>query len=55
VAKDSHILMLFEARNFYFQLRIIQDNRATNGLLLLKVLSSDECLESDDVTQVRIT
>ena len=49
---DSVILMLFEARSFYFRPDIIQDVRNTNWPLLAKVLRSDECLRSMKVTYV---
>jgi hypothetical protein len=52
--KDSYILMLYEARGFYFQPHIIQDNKTTNWPLLMKVLSPDECLENLEVTHVLI-
>jgi len=52
--KDSYILMLFEARGFYFKPRIIQDNKAANWPLLLQSLTPAECLESVGVTHVLV-
>jgi hypothetical protein len=52
--KDSVILMLFEARSFYFRPQAIQDVKNSNWPLLLKVLASDECLQQLKVTHVLI-
>ena len=51
---DSVVLMLFEARSFYFRPRAIQDVKRTNWPLLSKVLTPDECLQRVDVTHVLI-
>jgi hypothetical protein len=49
---DSVILMLFEARSFYFHPQVIQDVRNANWPLLANVLTSDECLRRTNVTHV---
>jgi 4-amino-4-deoxy-L-arabinose transferase-like glycosyltransferase len=51
---DSVVLMLFEARSFYFRPQAIQDVKRHNWPLLLNVLASDECLQRVNVTHVLI-
>jgi len=49
---DSVILMLFEARSFYFRPLVIQDITNSNWPLLSNALTSDECLQDLNVTHV---
>ena len=51
---DSVILMLFEARSFYFRPRVIQDVRNITWPVLSSVLTSAECLERLNVTHVLV-
>jgi hypothetical protein len=51
---DSVVLMLFEARSFYFHPRVIQDVMNSNWPLLSNALTSDECLRSVNVTHVLV-
>jgi hypothetical protein len=50
--EDSRILMLFDARGYYFRPAVIQDNMAINWPLLASVLPPDDCLESMGITHV---
>jgi hypothetical protein len=51
---DSVILMLFEARSFYFRPRVIQDVMNSNWPLLSNALTPDECLRRVNVTHVLV-
>jgi hypothetical protein len=51
---DSAILMLFEARSFYFRPRVIQDIANSNWPLLSNALTFDECLRRVNVTHVLV-
>jgi hypothetical protein len=52
---DSAILMLFEARGFYFRPRVIQDNIInSNWALLSNALTFDECLRRVNATHVLV-
>ena len=48
----SRILMLFEARGWYFRPTVLQDNNLTNWPLLTPLLDRDPCLASTKVTHV---
>ncbi len=50
--KESRTLMLYEARGYYFNRTVIQDNRLTNWPLLAPKLHADECLESFGISHV---
>ncbi len=52
VPEESRILMLFEARGYYFKPTVLQDNRVTNWPLLASTSVPDACLESTEVTHV---
>jgi hypothetical protein len=51
---DSVILMLFEARSFYFRPRVIQDIINSNWPLLANSLTINECLRRVNVTHVLV-
>ncbi len=52
LAADSRILMLFEARGYYFERSVLQDNKMTNWRLISSAIDDDDCLESVGVTHV---
>jgi hypothetical protein len=52
LAPDSRILMFFEARGFYFEPRVIQDNGSKNWGLLSTTQAPANCLESMGITHV---
>jgi hypothetical protein len=52
LAADSRILMLFDARGYYFEPEVLQDNLSTNWPLVASVLDEHDCLESLGVTHV---
>ncbi|UCC82046.1 MAG: hypothetical protein JSW46_13705 [Gemmatimonadota bacterium] len=52
LAADSRILMLFDARGYYFERTVLQDNKGTNWPLISSVIDEDECLESVGVSHV---
>ena len=51
---DGVVLMLFDARGFYFRPETIQDIKKSNWPLLLNVMASDECLQRLNATHVLI-
>jgi hypothetical protein len=51
---DSVILMLFEARSFYFRPQTIQDIRNSSWPVLSEGLAADKCLQRLSVTHVLI-
>ena len=52
LAEDSRILMLFEARGYYLNPSVIQDNQVTNWPLLAPKLAPDTCLEAAGISHV---
>jgi hypothetical protein len=52
VAKDGHILMLFESRGYYFDRQVIQDSDATNWPLLAPKAAGGDCLRAAGITHV---
>lgn len=50
----SRILMLFEARGWYFRRTVLQDNNLTNWPLLTPLLDRDPCLASTGITHVLV-
>jgi hypothetical protein len=52
--KDSHILMLFDARGYYFHRRVIEDSVVTNWALLAPKTSGGDCLRGAGITHVLI-
>jgi len=55
VPSDGKVLLLFEARGYYFKPQVIQDNMITNWTLLApKLGESDTCLETTDISHVLV-
>jgi hypothetical protein len=52
VSPKSRVLMLYEARGFYFKVPMIQDNTLTNWLVLENALSSMPCLSKTGISHV---
>jgi|SRR6266567_462184 len=52
VPKESRILMLLEARGYYFQVPVLQDNAIVNWPLLSAKAGSPDCLRSVGITHV---
>jgi hypothetical protein len=53
VPPDGKVLLLFEARGYYFEPAVIQDNVLTNWPLLApKAVADPECLRSTGITHV---
>jgi hypothetical protein len=52
VSPKSRVLMLYEARGFYFRVPMIQDNTLTNWLVLENTLSSMPCLSKTGISHV---
>ncbi len=53
VPRDGKVLMLFEARGYYFKPQVIQDNAITNWALLApKVTEDGSCLEGTNITHI---
>ncbi|HRN52178.1 MAG TPA: glycosyltransferase family 39 protein [Gemmatimonadaceae bacterium] len=50
--KDAKILMLFEARGFYFDRAVLQDNLLTNWTILHRVGATESCLAGTGITHV---
>lgn len=46
VPPDARMLMLFDARGYYIEREVLQDNRLTNWPLIAPHLSGDACLRS---------
>jgi hypothetical protein len=51
---ESRILMLFDARGFYFRRQVVQDNDGIGWPLLASVLSPGSCLEPLRITHVML-
>lgn len=51
---ESRILLLYEARSYYFEREVLQDNLWTNWPLLASTLDQDPCLETTGLTHVVI-
>ena len=49
---DARILMLFEARGYYFTREVLQDNLLTNWPLLHALGATDRCLAGTGITHV---
>lgn len=49
---ESRVLLLFEARGYYFERDVLQDNMSRNWALLSPRLNDDDCLEETDITHV---
>jgi hypothetical protein len=55
VPPDGKLLLLYEARGFYFEPEVIQDNNISNWTLLAPMMSSSEnCLETTGITHVLV-
>lgn len=54
VPDDGKVLMLMEARGYYFDRKVIQDNTLTNWPLLAPLASQGNCLRDVDVTHVLV-
>jgi hypothetical protein len=52
IPDESRVLMLFEARGYYFAPHVLQDNRVTNWPLLATTVADDACLDTDAFTHV---
>ncbi|NIR46558.1 MAG: hypothetical protein GWN99_19110 [Gemmatimonadetes bacterium] len=52
LAADSKILMVFDARGYYFERTVLQDNKGTNWPLISTIMNEDDCLESMNITHV---
>jgi hypothetical protein len=52
LSSESRVLLLFEARGYYFERDVLQDNMSRNWALLSSRLDEDECLEETDITHV---
>jgi hypothetical protein len=52
VSSESRVLMLFEARGFYFNVPVIQDNILSNWPLLASKASSLHCLKTSGISHV---
>lgn len=52
--RESRVLMLFEARGYYFNVPVLQDNYLMNWWFLLKTDLPLRCLESSGITHVLI-
>lgn len=50
--KQSRVLMLFEARGYYFRVPVLQDNGIMNWALLSAKAASPDCLRSAGITHV---
>ena len=56
VPEDGKVLLLFEARGYYFEPDVIQDNRLTNWPLLAPAtLTEGDCLASTGITHVLVS
>lgn len=49
---DSRVLMLLEARGYYFDVPVIQDNTLTNWSLLARTDAAHNCLQSTGISHV---
>ena len=47
--------MLYESRDYYFDLPVLQDVRATNWPFLASALAPDDCLGASGVTHVLLS
>ncbi len=55
VPPDGKLLLLYEARGFYFEPEVVQDNAISNWTLLAPAVSSSEtCLETTGITHVLV-
>ena len=54
LSPTSRVLMLFEARGFYFNVQVIQDNVLTNWPLLANRASEIDCLTNTEITHVLV-
>jgi hypothetical protein len=52
VGAEGRILMLWDARGYYFEPRVIQDNLSVNWPLLASTLSEDDCLGETGISHV---
>lgn len=50
--QDGLLLMLFDARGYYFRTPVLQDNGIANWPLLVPVLARQDCLRSTGITHV---
>lgn len=56
VPGDGKVLLLFEARGYYFEPAVIQDNMLTNWPLLApKAIGSPDCLSSTGITHILVS
>ena len=55
LARDARVLMLLEARGFYFERQTIQDNLLTNWPMLHAWLGDDGCLRTETATHVLLS
>lgn len=53
--EDARILMLLEARGYYFERDVLQDNLLTNWPLLAPKASAGDCLRSSGVTHLLVS
>jgi len=52
--RDSRVLMIFDARGYYFTVPVIQDNAHTNWLLLARTEAVPGCLRSTGISHVLV-
>jgi len=50
--KETRVLMLFEARGYYFRVPVLQDNGITNWPFLVPRAAGPDCLRSAGITHV---
>lgn len=51
---NAKILMLFEARGFYFDREVLQDNLLTNWTILHRIGAAESCLAGTGITHVLV-
>jgi hypothetical protein len=54
LSADSKVLMLFEARGYYLDVPVIQDNVFVNWSLFAPLAASTDCLNTTDITHVLV-
>jgi hypothetical protein len=54
LSADSKVLMLFEARGYYLDVPVIQDNVFVNWSLFVPLAASKDCLNTTHITHVLV-
>jgi hypothetical protein len=54
LSKEARVLLIYEARGYYFKVPVIQDNVLTNWPLLARSAAATNCLRSTGISHLLV-